>query len=121
MMTEKQAREEHLYFTGMWVANWDREKAEQYKQRAAELRKKYGIRLVQVKDGNGWSYYADENYDLVAHDKETTLKNRIDRIEERRKAINDKWQKELAELEECFEKEKEDYAKIQELKERVKK
>ena len=118
-MTEKQAREEGLYFTGMWVQHWDRERAEQYKKRAADLRKKYGIRLVQVKDGNGWSYYADENYDLVAHENEEILKTKIAKAEENRQKLREEYQEKLAKFEEELAKQKEDYAKIQELKRRV--
>lgn len=98
-MTVKEARNQNLSYTGMSFHSWDREKREHYKNRVKEIRNNYNIRIVLVNESNSWcSYYADENYSLIAYKNEETLQKAIDNIDTKRKELYEKYLKDLESL-----------------------
>lgn len=98
-MTKKEAREQHLYYTGMSFNSWDIEKREYYKNRVKEIKSIYNVRLVLVNESNSWcSYYGDSNYDLIAHNNEEYLEKEINNIDKKREELYEKYLKDLASL-----------------------
>lgn len=98
-MTVKEARNQHLSYTGMSFHSWDREKKEFYKNKVKEIRNNYNIRIVLVNESDSWcSYYADENYNLIGFQSEESLQRAIEDIDVRRKVLYEKYLKDLEEL-----------------------
>ena len=84
-MTKQEAEKQGLYFTGMW--SWKTEELKRYANQIAGIKKKYKVRVVKVKDGDGWAYYGDDNFNLVHYDTAEKLQSIVDnnipqRIEE---------------------------------------
>lgn len=98
-MTKKEAREQHLSYTGMSFNSWDIEKKEYYKNRVKEIKSIYNVRLVLVNEHDGWcSYYGDSNYDLIAHHNEEYLEKEINNIDKKREELYEKYLKDLESL-----------------------
>lgn len=97
-MTEREAYENGLMYTGMAWASYDTERAEYYKKKVAEIRKNYNVRVVKIKQMNGWyAYYGDKAFRLVQHDSIETLQARIDTHADRVASIESDYAAALAE------------------------
>lgn len=61
-MSERQAMEAGLRYTGMSCSRFDDKRRKEYQARAKAVRA-YGIRIVQVVNSQGWiDWYAEEDY-----------------------------------------------------------
>ncbi|MCA1800137.1 MAG: hypothetical protein LC687_00820 [Actinobacteria bacterium] len=110
-MTERQAQQEGLRYTGIWERPWNSDKA---KERAAEIRKKYNCRAVMVSQGRGVSVYAEPAYGIKqqAESAQRILEN----VQARKDAAYASYLKEVENIEAIAEDARQKIAKAQELK-----
>lgn len=98
-MTEKEARNQNLSYTGMSFHSWDMEKKEYYKNKVKKIKSIYNVRIVLVNESSSWcSYYADENYHLLCGNKEEYLEKEINNIDKKREELYEKYLKDLESL-----------------------
>jgi hypothetical protein len=91
-MTEKQARQEGLMFTGSYLS-W---KKEEIKNDAAEIRKQGFRAVVVITSGGGYSVYAEKKYFTYRRIKDIEM--HLSNFGEWKKRAYDEYQKRLKEI-----------------------
>lgn len=116
-MTEREALNQGLRYTGMSWRVFDTSKGEHYKKRVAELKKQYNCRAVIVRDRDGWnSYYGDDNFCAVQYDSPETCQRMIDTRDEKMAKLKEEYESKVAELEKWIKMWEDKKAKFIELK-----
>ena len=118
-MTYNEAREStEFFYTGMAWRKWDKDKGEEEKARARELKKKYkGVDYRVVDEGNGYKViYGNKLFNKVIYFNEERTKKWIDSYSERVARLNEEYKEKLHKLDEDLAKTMKEYNEILSLK-----
>lgn len=115
-MTEREAINQGLHYTGISWPDWNTAEKEKAKNRVAAIKAKYKVRAVIVKENNGWSsYYGDAAFRKVQYTTTDSVQAKINAVPATLKKLEEDYRNKVSETMEELEKLKALYAELKAL------